>query len=245
MNFSLKNHPFAVSAHFDHSLVLTFATPVENLASLVPPCLRADNHGPWGFVALALVQTRKLRPAGFPSFMGNDFFLAGYRVFVRYTTSYGKTLRGLYILRSETDRRRMEFLGNMFTHYKYSTTDIICREEGSVMHVHSSKSGIDIKADISGTAPALPEGSPFQNWKEARRFAGPLPFTFTYQEQKKQVLIIEGVRENWTPEPVSIIHSKVELIDSLGLPGTRLANAFIIRDIPYTWKKGRTDLWKY
>lgn len=138
----------------------------------------------------------------------------------------------------------MKFLGNLFTHYKYTTTDIQCKEEGVVMHVHSTKSGIDIEAEIPDTEPALPEGSPFQNWKEARRFAGPLPFTFTYQEEKKQVLIIEGLRENWTPKPVSIIHSKVDFIDSLGLPGTRLANAFIIRDIPYTWKKGRIDPWK-
>ncbi len=26
----------------------------------------------------------------------------------------------------------------------------------------------------------LPKGTPFGNWKEARRYAGPLPFTFTY-----------------------------------------------------------------
>jgi hypothetical protein len=52
---------------------------------------------------------------------------------------------------------------------------------------------------------ALPEGSPFADWKEARRFAGPLPFTFTYTAKKKQVLIIEGVRENWKPEPVRVI----------------------------------------
>lgn len=244
MTSLIKKHPFAVRAYFDHSLVLTYALPVESLASMIPSCLQADHHGPWGFVALALVQTRKLRPAGFPSFMGNDFFLAGYRIFVRYRTSYGKTLRGLYILRSETDSRRMEFLGNLFTQYQYTTTDILCKVEGSVMRVHSRKSGINIEADISNNEPSLPENSPFQNWKEARRFAGPLPFTFTYQEEKKEVLIIEGIRENWTPQPVSVIQEKVDFMDSPGLKGCRLANAFIIRDIPYTWKKGRTDRWK-
>ena len=52
---------------------------------------------------------------------------------------------------------------------------------------------------------ALPTASPFADWKEARRFAGPLPFTFTYNKKTKEVLIIEGVRENWTPRPVEVL----------------------------------------
>jgi hypothetical protein len=50
----------------------------------------------------------------------------------------------------------------------------------------------------------LPEHSPFADWKEARRFAGPLPFTFTYNKDTKEVLFIEGVRQNWTPNPVKV-----------------------------------------
>ena len=59
-----------------------------------------------------MVQTKELRPKGFPKFMGNDFFLIGYRVFVRYTNNAGKNLRGLYILKSETDKTKMEFFVN-------------------------------------------------------------------------------------------------------------------------------------
>jgi hypothetical protein len=31
--------------------------------------------------------------------MGNNFFLIGYRIFVRYTNNAGKSLLGLYILK--------------------------------------------------------------------------------------------------------------------------------------------------
>ena len=78
----------------------------------------------WAFIAVALVKTKDLRPKGFPKFCGSDFTLVGYRVFVRYTNSAGKKLRGLYILKSETNKKMMEFIGNFFTHYNYSTTDI-------------------------------------------------------------------------------------------------------------------------
>ena len=96
----LKNHPFAVEAFFESSLVLTFALPKEQLQYLIPQCLQLDTfQDKWAFVAVAMVQTKDLRPKGFPKFMGNDFFLIVYRVFIHYTNSTGKNLRGLYILK--------------------------------------------------------------------------------------------------------------------------------------------------
>lgn len=74
----LKSHPFAVEAYFDSSVVLSFAVPKEQLIHLIPPCLELDLlNEQYGFIAVAMVQTRKLRPKGFPAFMGNDFFLIG------------------------------------------------------------------------------------------------------------------------------------------------------------------------
>jgi uncharacterized protein YqjF (DUF2071 family) len=241
----LKNHPFAVEAFFESSLVLTFAVPKEQLQDLIPECLALDTfEDKWAFVAIAMVQTKDLRPKGFPKFMGNDFFLIGYRVFVRYTNTAGRNLRGLYILKSETDKKKMEFMGNMFTHYNYTTTDILKTEEGNTQKVSSVRSGFCLKIDKKQEEIALPAHSPFAGWKEARRFAGPLPFTFTYNKETKEVLIIEGVRENWTPEPVRVLEYEFGFLNSLKLEGPVLANAFIIKNIPYYWKKGKIEQWK-
>ncbi|MEO5777109.1 MAG: DUF2071 domain-containing protein [Flavobacterium sp.] len=141
----LKDHPFAVEAFFESSLVLTFAVPKEELQSLIPECLELDTHNDkYAFVAVAMVQTKDLRPKGFPKFMGNDFFLIGYRVFVRYTNNKGKRLRGLYILKSETDKRKMELMGNFFTHYNYSTTDITKSENTKTKEIISVKSNFKV-----------------------------------------------------------------------------------------------------
>ncbi|GAB4093231.1 YqjF family protein [Flaviaesturariibacter terrae] len=242
---SLKDHPFAVEAHFDSSLVLTFAAPKERLQPLLPECLELDTfHGDTAFLAVAMVQTRGLRPKGFPAFMGNDFFLTGYRLFVRYTTSAGKRLRGLYILRSETDKPRMSFFGNIFTHYNYRTTDITLAHSGPHTEIVSKRSKLHVRTTDTESPVPLPAHSPFADWKEARRFAGPLPFTFTYDKSRSEVLIIEGVREHWDPEPVLVTGYEVGFLRELGLADLPLANAFRIRNIPYYWKKGKRDLWK-
>lgn len=243
LNF-LKNHPFAVEAFFDSSMVLTFAVPKEQLEALIPECLSLDTfQDTWAFLAMAMVQTRNLRPKGFPQFMENDFFLIGYRVFVRYTDISGKRLRGLYILKSETDKRKMQFFGNIFTHYQYSTTDIHKGQNNGVTEISSLKSNFHIKIKTGGEEIPIPENSPFSNWKEARRFAGPLPFTFTYQPKRNEVLIIEGVRQNWKPKPVQVLDYRISFLNDLDLKNPVLANAFIVENIPYYWKKGRTEQW--
>jgi len=243
---SLKNHPFAVEAFFESSLVVTFAIPKEQIEQLIPECLELDTlNDKWAFIAIAMVQTTGLRPKGFPKMVGNDFFLIGYRVFVRYTNNAGKRLRGLYILKSETDKKKMEFFGNIFTHYNYTTTDIHQVKLNGITKISSDKSGfkLEISSPDDGSI-SLPSGSPFSDWKEARKFAGPLPFTFTYNPVKKEILIIEGVRENWKPMPVRVMAYNFSFINNLKLNNAKLANAFVIRNIPYYWKKGKLEQWK-
>lgn len=242
----LKNHPFAVEAFFESSIVFTFAIPKKQLENLIPPCLELDTlNDKYGFVAVAMVQTKDLRPKGFPKMMGNDFFLIGYRVFVRYVNNAGKRLRGLYILQSETNKKKMEFFGNIFTHYNYTTTDIKHINQTGTLEISSEKSAFAISIEKSADENIpLPKGSPFTDWKEARRFAGPLPFTFKFDKKKNEVLIIEGVRENWHPSPVKVLDYHFSFFDKMNLHDAQLANAFIIQNIPYYWKKGKIEKWK-
>jgi hypothetical protein len=242
----LKNHPFPVEAFFESSLVLTFAVPKEEAQHLIPECLELDIFDDkWAFIAVALVQTRSLRPKGFPALLGNDFFLIGYRVFVRFTSAAGKNLRGLYILRSETNKKKMEFLGNIFTHYNYAATDIRQTTKNGSTEITSRKSDFRLRIDDTGGEDIpLPASSPFAHWKEARRYAGPLPFTFSFNPISKKVLIVEGVRENWKPTPVSVIEQNFSFLRSLNIENPVLANAFVIRNIPYHWKKGKIEQWR-
>ena len=241
----LKNHPFAVDAFFESSLVLTFAVPKEQLQNLIPECLQLDTfQDKWAFIAVAMVQTKDLRPKGFPKFMGNNFFLIGYRIFVRYTTNAGKNLRGLYILKSETNKKKMEFIGNIFTHYNYTTTDILQTETALTKEIKSIQSNFKLRIDKTEQNASLPQNSPFADWREARRFAGPLPFTFTFNKKTKEVLIVEGVRQNWTPSPVKIMDYNFDFLEKMGIENPILANAFVINNVAYHWKKGKIEKWK-
>jgi len=233
-----KRHPFPVSAHFDQSLVLTFALPPKELESLLPPPLQLDTfNDEHAFVAVAMVQTRQLRPSAFPAFLGNDFFLVGYRIFTRYVNQAGKRLRGLYILESQTDSRKMELLGNLMTHYNYRRISVSQQLTANAYRVASPSEGFNVSVRYEND-PDLPAGSPFTDWKEARRFAGPLPFTFTYLAESREMLIVEGRRQNWKPRPVAVESLTLPWLEKRGWKPATLASAFVVQDIPYSWKKG-------
>lgn len=244
MNLCLpRANPFAVNAWFDWSCTLTFAVPAADIAARLPNCLKPDvfnDH--WGFVAVAVVQTRKLRPAGFPTFFGHDFILVGYRYFVRYRSASGRNLRGLYIVRSETDKPHMALLGNFFTRYQYVRSAVRIEKQDACLQITAADTGLDIAVDALADA-ELPEGSLFPSWKEARRFSGPMPFTFTCERKKNRVLIVEGMRSGWKPRPVQILSHHVPYLEQLGLGHAVLANAFMVENIPYHWKKGRIETW--
>ena len=63
----LKNHPLAMQAHFEYVLVLTYAVRDTTLRPLMPPGLVLDTYETYGFLAIAVVQTRNLRPRFVPS----------------------------------------------------------------------------------------------------------------------------------------------------------------------------------
>ncbi len=240
----LKNHPFAVEAFFKSSSVLTFAIPKEELEPLIPDILELDTfQDKYAFIAIAMVQTEALRPKGFPVFMGNNFFLIGYRVFVRYKDKRGKKLRGLYILKSETDKLKMQIMGNIFTHYQYTTTDILQEETVSNRKISSVKSKFQLDIDKTITAASIPNQSPFDNWKDARRFAGPLPHTFTYNEKDNSVLIIKGVRQDWKPQPIHVKDFSFQFLEDFDFSEIKLASAFEVKEIPYLWEKGKLEVW--
>lgn len=244
----IKNHPFAVEAFFKSSTVLTFAFPKDQLRELVPECLELDTFDDkWAFVAVAMVQTENMRPKGFPAFLGRDFFLMGYRVFVRYQTSSGRRLRGLYILKSDTNSRFMKVMGNIMTDYRYEAMKMNVFDRGFSAGVAVPTTGFEVTFDKKkeeSEEVGLPEGTPFADWKQARRFAGPMPFTFSYKEDTQEVLMIEGVRSHWQPRPITVKDYKVPFLKSITQESPVLASAFIVENIPYFWRKGQTDSWR-
>lgn len=132
----------------------------------------------------------------------------------------------------------MALLGNIFTHYNYNYTEIQQTQSGNRRSITSVKSGFQVMIENTEGEISMPADSPFSSWQEARRYAGPLPFTFYHDAGKNTVLTVEGMRQNWHPQPLKVLQADFDFLKSLGLQNAVLANAFEIRNVPYWWKKG-------
>ncbi len=238
----LKRHPIATRAHFDFTLALTFALPEATLSKRLYPGLTIDAWNGLGFVCIAMVQTRQMRPAFMPQWLSGSFMLTGYRIFVRYKTQEGKVLRGLQVLRSDTDRAAMVMLGNIFTHYRYEHATIGVHREQGTLRVHATTprqdADLDVVVDAAAPDDILPAGSPFPDARTARRFAGPMPYTFSYEPETGSIVRIEGRRRGWKPRMVAARVEHSSFFARQGLPEPMLASAFMVEDVPYHWSRG-------
>ncbi len=240
----LKRHPFPVAAWFERVVAVSFAFPEAALRALAPAPLEIDTYEGFGFVTVSLVWTKHLRPAGLPAFCGQDFFLAGYRVFTRLRNPSGRKLRGLKIVRSETDKWRMVWLGNLLTDYRYRKVQVRILASDASLRVQTStpdgRPTLDLSLKLASEPGAPPDGSPFPDLRTARRFAGPMPYTFSPRGDGTFV-VIEGRRQDWAPRPIEVAAWQVSLFDETPLRDAKpiLANAFALEGVSYRWERGR------
>lgn len=238
----LRRHPLAVEAHFRHCLTLTYALPPDVVRPLLPPGLELDTYDGYAFVAVALVQANSLRPAVLPAALGQDFFLAGYRIFTTFVPPGGKAMRGLQILRSDADRSGMVAGGNLLTHYNYHRCEATVEESSTRMRflvrTADGLGSLEVTADRSSET--LPAGSVFWSMRDARRFAGPLLFTFDYERQTNSIIAIRATRTNWQPAPIAVDVQRISFFDQPPFKRCTpmLAAAFYVHDVDYRWERG-------
>lgn len=244
MFVTLRRHPIPIQAFFRHSLVLTYAFPEEILRPLLPPGLTLDSYEGSSFLAIALVQVERLRPVGLPAAFGRNFFLSGYRIFSRYRGSDGKVLRGLRILRSDADSSLMVWGGNLLTHYRYSKCVVKAQRTPEVLEIvittPRAEADLSVRAFVEKAAESPPSGSPFPDLKIARHYSGPLPFTFDYEPESRQIVIVEGIRQNWNPKAVRV---EVDRCSYLAKPpfqhcSSSFGKRFLHENVPYRWQSG-------
>ena len=240
----LKRHPLSVRAHFEFVLSVTYALPPGILLKFLPAGLRLDEWNGLGFLAAAFVQARHLRPVLFPKFAGRSYFFGGYRVFCRYVTRHGRELRGLKIIRSDTDKGLMVAVGDLLTHYNYHPAKVELQRSSNCIRLHvASHDGcgdVELSADVEHAGEFLPEGSPFSNAHDARHFVGPMPYTFAGEPETNSMIRIHGIHRGWKPRLVPLSVKKLSFLEQESFAGVEpvLASCFYIENVDYRWKRG-------
>ena len=104
-----------------------------------------------------------------------------------------------------------------------------------------AEADLEVEVCLDSNRASLPPDSPFQNYAEARRFAGPLPYTFDYEHETNSIIGICALRQDWNPEPVLVDVRRNTFLDRQPFRAAQpiLANAFHVQNVPYRWQRGR------
>jgi hypothetical protein len=137
----------------------------------------------------------------------------------------------------------MAFAGNLLTHYKYRLSKVSLQQDATTLECRIETRGhradLDVAAHLDAPA-ALPPATPFENEHQARRFAGPLPYTFDHEPQTNSIIAIKATRQHWHPHLVDVAVRKLSFFNFPPFLGAapQLASAFYVRNIDYQWNPG-------
>jgi hypothetical protein len=133
----------------------------------------------------------------------------------------------------------MVIFGNAFTRYRYRLADASCRLAGDKLEIQI-RPGVDVVADLASASAPLPEGSPFSDEREARRFAGPLPYTFHHEQETDSLVAVRGTRTGCEPRPAAVAVRELAFFASgpFADADATLANAFYVGGVDYRWERG-------
>ncbi len=113
-------------------VLLSFRTPAEAVAPLLPDGLELVTRGPWAFWNVVACRVEAMRPqvAGVsaPAMAGVTYHHVAYRLLVQAMTHRADVRRGLYFLRSDADARLLGSFGNWTTDFKFHPATIDLRE---------------------------------------------------------------------------------------------------------------------
>jgi hypothetical protein len=138
----------------------------------------------------------------------------------------------------------MAVSGNLLTHYNYRFARVEFRAEHERLSIRiqtpNAEADLALSTDLRDAASRLPAGSCFATERDARRFAGPLPYTFDYEPQTHSIIAIRGRRRNWRPRLVTADVLRMTYFDRPPFVGIQpnLVSAFYVADIPYRWDRG-------
>ena len=239
----LRRHLFPVEADLHDILVLTYATSPRLIEPLLAPGMTLETFKGRALLAIALTNAKALRPAGLPRFMGRDCFLGGLRTFVKFRDHSGVTRRGLRILRSYSDSASLCAMSNITTRYNHRHCSVVTGKQGDIYRlnmVDDAGEHLLVRAHLDDTG-GLPSGSIFDNERDARRFAGPMPRTVDYEPESGQLVIVEDKRPHWEPQLVDAEVWRNGLVHAIGLRQTdvQLSAAFFVPCEPYRWERAK------
>ncbi|MBB6430047.1 DUF2071 domain-containing protein [Algisphaera agarilytica] len=234
-------------------VLLSYRTPAETVAGLIPEGLELVTRGPWAFWNIVACRVEGMRPAfpgavDAPAALGVTYHHVAYRLLVQAMTDRADVRKGLYFVRSDADARVLGAVGNWTTDFKFHAAEMALAAEPDTytLGVRTADGRADATLRLDGRPPRLEMGSCFPTLQDAQEFLKYQPYALavTGREGRRRLRIAEVQRDEaaWAETPVSVDVAEFGLFEEFGQSEhVRFELATRVAAMDYTWKLGRTE----
>jgi hypothetical protein len=237
--------PFDANTVWAEAVSVNVRVQPQALRPLIPAVFDLDLHDGMAYVSLTASRLKDFGVSVLPPALRMNFYQATYRAHVVFRDFGGRTIRGCYFVRSETNSRLMSLAANMlpeFRAHRCSTYPIAILRRGEHLLL-TVDSGADpagkvvLLLDTSRPLQGMPITSRFASIDEAYRFIVDFHDAFAYDPQNDEVFILRIDRGDWAIRVVQPVDHYLGYFASGAFPpgSAELDSVFYFTDVPYRW----------
>lgn len=212
----LKQIPITYKGELHDVKLVNFSVNMEEVLPLVPAGIKVRDFDGKAIISMVNVKLRNMRPTGLPKALSFDYQHIAFRLLVEDGPLNEGENKGIFFLKSFSDKPMVVWSGNLMTNYRLSNAEI---NEGSSFNL--DQGGRFIRYRL--TDKAVPED------KNLKSIIGAIDRAYAIEEGKLMKTLIQ--RETWPIERVDCTDFKTNFFSS-----TELLGAFEVKDtIHYQW----------
>jgi uncharacterized protein YqjF (DUF2071 family) len=237
--------PFEANTTWAEAICANFRIDPAALRPLVPEMFELDLCGGYAWISLTASRLKDFGMGTIPRALRMNFYQATYRAHVTFTDYRGRTLRGCYFVRSETNSHVMSLTANLLPEFKAhhcSTYPIVMAQHGDhlILTVDSAADPagkVVLVLDAAHPLAGMPQGSAFEKLSDAQAFIVDFYDAFSYDPDTRDVFLLRIDRGPWNLAVLPAVDSYFGYLAEGPLPaGTaQLDSVFYFRNTPYRW----------
>lgn len=214
----LKRLPLTYTGALHQVRLINFSVEKQEVLPLLPPGLALrDFHGR-ALISLVNVQLRHMRPGFLPQALHFNYQHIGFRLLIDDTRYNQGMAKGIYFLRSFTDKALMVLGGSWFTNYKLEQARLI-----------NGQDTFELRQQDRFLRYRLRQEQPLQVNQELLGMVGALDRAYSFIGQ--QLVRVRIMRERWP-----LTWATCEGFETNFFETARFEGAFQVGEvIPYQW----------
>jgi len=235
-------------------VLVTYRTPYDSVAPLVPEGLELVRRGDFAFWSIVGCRVEHMRPVGLPAtpLTSLSYNLVGYRLMVQAMTDRAEVINGLYFVRSEVESRVVGVLGNRLADFQFHPAQVALEHDDN--HARFSVTATphgqaDAELAVTHMPAALLPGSCFPTLADARDFCRYAPRGLSVEDVQRgsrsrwlKIVQVHRDARAWCETPVAIERARWGFLETLG-QAKLMQPEWAVRVMPvdYRWELGRRE----